>query len=378
MRYAIQFQINLFALSILLILLAFIHTSRIRTFSRQLVDWILLTTAIAIIMEPLTWIFDGKLFFGAYAWEYGTNFVLFLIGPVIGGLLMSYVDYRLFHNPQRLKKRLYYQGASLLTFALLVVNMFIPVYFTVRMQTNSYSSGPFKAFHYLLIGSIYLYCIGFVTKHRKRIPNKEALIYILFFFIPIVGMLLQLINSKLHFSWTSVVLTLLVIYIFLETTPSDEDFLTKLYNRNSFDTHLSFLIQSDKQFGLLMLDLNSFKQINDQYGHVAGDEVLIGFAHALKQVFHPNGLAFRLGGDEFAVIYTSATIEKQIEELRNLLSHHTIAHLTALSFSSGYHVYEPSLTADALTRLADHAMYEQKKVMKKILTEVTPTVGQTT
>ena len=365
MRYVLQFQVNLFALAILAALFVFMHTSRIRTFSRQLIDWILISTAVAIIVEPLTWIFDGKQFRGAFLLEYGTNVVLFLIGPIIGGLLMSYVDYRMFHMTARLRKRIYYQHTSLLTLALMVVNLFVPLYFKVDVHTNSYSSGPLKVLHYILIGLIYLFFIGFVVTHHTMATRKEVLIYSIFFFIPIVGMLLQLLDSRLHLSWTSIVLALLVIYIFLESTPTDEDYLTKLYNRNSFDTHLHFLMQGSKPFGLVMFDLNAFKQINDEYGHAAGDAVLIGFAHALKYAFNTSGLAFRFGGDEFAVIYTSSEIEQQVDRVRTYLQRHPNPHLKDLSFSYGYQRYEPGLTADTLTSLADHNMYEQKKAMKQ-------------
>ena len=365
MRYVLQFQVNLFALAILAALVVFMHTSRIRTFSRQLIDWILISTAVAIIDEPLTWIFDGKQFRGAFLLEYGTNVVLFLIGPIIGGLLMSYVDYRMFHMTARLRKRIYYQHTSLLTLALMVVNLFVPLYFKVDVHTNSYSSGPLKVLHYILIGLIYLFFIGFVVTHHTMATRKEVLIYSIFFFIPIVGMLLQLLDSRLHLSWTSIVLALLVIYIFLESTPTDEDYLTKLYNRNSFDTHLQFLMQADRPFGLVMFDLNAFKQINDAYGHAAGDAVLIGFAHALKHAFKTTGLAFRFGGDEFAVISTSSEIEQQVDRVRIYLQRHANPHLKALSFSYGYQRYEPGLNADTLTSLADHNMYEQKKAMKQ-------------
>lgn len=365
MNYLIQFQINIYALIILLILYVFMRQSRIKTFGKHLINLSLMTTAMAIIDEPLTWIFDGMQFEGAYFLEYATNFLLYLIGPVIGGLLMSYVDFRLFQDRKRIRAKLLYQHASILTLVILVVNIFVPLYFSIAPGANSYSSGPFKVFHYGVLGFLYGYFFLLVTMNRKRISRGETLIYQIFFSIPIAGMLLQLIDSRLHFSWTSIALGLLVIYVFLESTPSDEDYLTKLYNRNSFDTYMQHLIQENTAFGLMVFDLNDFKEINDRHGHEAGDETLISFAKALKQVFSHDGLAFRLGGDEFAVISETDGIDDRVKIVRERLRQHENPLINEMRFSFGYTRHERGLTADEMSILADKKMYAQKREMKR-------------
>ncbi|MGP4076281.1 hypothetical protein [Halobacillus sp. K22] len=103
MEYFVQFQLNVFAIVILAVLFMIMRTkSTVKSFSKKLLKMIMVAAAVAIIFEPLTWIFDRKLFSGAYVFEYSTNFILFLIGPVLGGLLLSYVDYHLFKNSSRI------------------------------------------------------------------------------------------------------------------------------------------------------------------------------------------------------------------------------------------------------------------------------------
>lgn len=114
-------------------------------------------------------------------------------------------------------------------------------------------------------------------------------------------------------------MALFVIYVFLESTPSDEDYLTKLFNRNSYDAYMQHLIQGNKQFSLMVFDLNYFKEINDKYGHEMGDLTLICFAKALKKAFSHKGLAFRLGGDEFAAIYESGHVDDLINTMKEHL-----------------------------------------------------------
>lgn len=366
MEYLVQFQINIFALFILLGLYLFVRISSIRTFSGRLLRGLIVVTAVSIIVEPLTWIFDGMLFQGAFLLEYGTNFLLFLLGPVIGGLLLSYMDYRAYKNPRRLRERFYYQQASILTFLLLIANIFTPIYFSVDPATNKFSSGDYKDLHYVVLAGFYIYMLYFILKSRKKLTLQESLIFILCFLLPILGMVIQLYDSKLHFSWTSIVIGLLIIYVFLETTPSEEDYLTKLYNRKNYESQLNYFVQIRKPFGVAIFDLNYFKDINDTYGHQKGDEVLIAFGQALKKTFDRYGLVSRLGGDEFAVIIDGAyeKIDVLVDELREVLSTHEDPLVRSLEFSFGYQKHQESISLDELYNLADHKMYAHKERIK--------------
>ncbi len=366
MNYLVQFQINIFALFILLSLYLFVRNAKVMTFSSKLLRLIIAATAVSIIMEPLTWIFDRMLFRGAFLLEYSTNFVLFLIGPVIGGLLLSYIDFRTFRNPRRIQAKFYYQHGAFLTLLILVGNLFHPVYFSVDPVINSFSSGDFKDLHYLLLAGLYIYMLYFIVRNRRLTTKTESRIFILCFLAPIVGMVVQLFDSKLHFSWTSIVIGLLIIYIFLETTPSEEDYLTKLYNRKNYESQLNYFTQIRKPFGVALFDLNNFKEINDTYGHSKGDEVLIAFGQALKKTFDKRAFVSRLGGDEFAVIVEGRYehIDDMIEELAGQIAAEEDDVISNLEFSFGYQRYEEMITLDELYNLVDHKMYAHKQYIK--------------
>lgn len=367
LHYLVQFQINLFALAILLSLFLFIRTSKLRTFTNRLIRWIIFATGCSIILEPLTWIFDRMTFPGAFFLEYSTNFLLFLIGPVIAGLLLSYVDYRIINDAARIRQRLFYQQGSIVTLAILLYNLYNPIYFRVNPETNGFSSGPLKELHYVLLGFSYLVMLYFLIRHWKKISLKEVLIYALCFLTPILGMVVQLFDSKLHFSWTSIVIGLFMVYLFLETMPSDEDYLTKLFNRRSYETELTYLVNNKKPFGILIFDLNDFKEINDIHGHHKGDEVLIHFANALGYVYSKDGLASRLGGDEFAVILrgTQHQVETSINKVKSYIRRSEDPVLKSLTFSYGYEKFYMDMSVDSLYKQADQKMYLQKKALKK-------------
>ena len=97
---------------------------------------------------------------------------------------------------------------------------------------------------------------------------------------------------------------------------ASHDALTGLGNRSYFWEYLHSLISSDQTFSVLFMDLDRFKQINDQYGHVIGDEYLKHFAQISSSILDSNGKMFRFGGDEFIAIYQGQVSENIVERLR--------------------------------------------------------------
>ena len=87
---------------------------------------------------------------------------------------------------------------------------------------------------------------------------------------------------------------------------SIKDGLTGVFNRHYFDIHILQMIkkanENNRPLSLLMFDLDHFKQVNDVYGHQAGDEVLKTFTHILKNIFRVTDLVARYGGEEFVVL----------------------------------------------------------------------------
>lgn len=100
---------------------------------------------------------------------------------------------------------------------------------------------------------------------------------------------------------------------------AQEDSLTGLVNRRSFDLKLQqALNHSSKEHqmpSLLLLDLDNFKSINDSFGHLAGDEVLISTSSRLKCCVDSDDVVARIGGDEFAIILAKHKTDAQIEVL---------------------------------------------------------------
>ena len=151
------------------------------------------------------------------------------------------------------------------------------------------------------------------------------------------------------------------------------DQLTGLHNRRYMETHLSGLLQEAKDDGrplsILIADIDHFKQINDTYGHDAGDSVLQDFAARVRRHIRGMDLACRIGGEEFLVIMPETDIEvarhvgerlrECIAEAPFSINSHTTIHVTA---SVGLATLEfEAETAATLFKRADNALYSAKR-----------------
>ncbi len=96
------------------------------------------------------------------------------------------------------------------------------------------------------------------------------------------------------------------------------DAVTGIANRAEGDRRLNEAIESGQRFSILLFDLNDFKQVNDRYGHQAGDLVLQLFARRLVQNTRPGDIVCRWGGDEFLVILAGCNLDNALHRARML------------------------------------------------------------
>src|SRR6266704_918758 len=148
------------------------------------------------------------------------------------------------------------------------------------------------------------------------------------------------------------------------------DPLTGLYNRRFAEQRLAAEVARSERKGhpltILTLDLNSFKQINDTYGHPAGDQVLQEFAARLNQVIRGADLAVRLGGDEFLVLLPECTVQQLQLVLGRLGSLEVDWHgqTIPVTFSAGWKQYEMGERPEEMLTRADELLYARKRAGK--------------
>jgi diguanylate cyclase (GGDEF)-like protein len=149
------------------------------------------------------------------------------------------------------------------------------------------------------------------------------------------------------------------------------DGLTGMHNRRYFDDALrEYLLEFsriDRPIGLMILDLDHFKQVNDTYGHDTGDEVLRTVAACLKDMTRYHDIVARLGGEEFAVVAPNMDIDvlaRFAERIRKAIASQAIAtgnvRLTVTA-SVGLAVWDHRETQEELYRRADARLYQAKR-----------------
>lgn len=147
---------------------------------------------------------------------------------------------------------------------------------------------------------------------------------------------------------------------------AETDALTGLLNRYSMEKYLDEIerIGIPEQFTIAMFDVNELKEVNDNIGHMAGDELLEGTAKCCCDIFGDYGKIFRIGGDEFLVICqcTKKTFGHLIDDFKFMVKNWEGKQVKELSISIGTASHEefPEYSIDQLRREADTAMYQQK------------------
>jgi len=160
---------------------------------------------------------------------------------------------------------------------------------------------------------------------------------------------------------------------------ADEDTMLPIANRRAFVRELSRVISFSERYGtpgsVLYFDLNGMKEINDQFGHPAGDEALRHFAQILMDNTRDSDTVGRLGGDEFGVILAQADENQAREKAEALMS--VVANSPViwednriiLSCAVGIHQFTGKHSADEALSRADANMYDQKRRYYAKLTE---------
>lgn len=154
------------------------------------------------------------------------------------------------------------------------------------------------------------------------------------------------------------------------------DMLTGLNNRGSGEQKVKKLLQQGQPGALALIDCDRFKSINDTYGHMVGDQVLIALAEAIAKCIHKGDIALRLGGDEFA-IYMINIVDKENAKvhIQHVFDEVNKIHIPQIygypiHISMGVTFFQPEtpMKFDHLYQQADKAMYESKRTVGTIAT----------
>ncbi len=184
------------------------------------------------------------------------------------------------------------------------------------------------------------------------------------FIITIFAIIVQSFFNDMNTIAITSTVNSIILYYYYSTLINKRDGLTLLLNRRCFENDIKGL-NHDSIF--LFIDLNKFKEINDKYGHLFGDEILKEIAYICLETFNHHGSTYRLGGDEYCIV-----IRKHLEDIETLIStlhqnidtkQKTTPLLPSVSVGYGYYTHNKNTVSDALND-ADIMMYKLKNKHK--------------
>lgn len=176
-------------------------------------------------------------------------------------------------------------------------------------DANVYHRGVFFTLTAAITYFYFVYGLILIMKNKRKMVRQEFIIFHIFGIIPMIGGVVQALFYGALLMWSSVAFSLLILYMLLQQRMVQLDDLTGAWNRNSFEGYISKSIKQsgNQKIGLIYVDIDRLKQINDAYGHLEGDFAIKAAINAIRSVIRKNDVIVRMGGDEFVIILNGAT-----------------------------------------------------------------------
>lgn len=326
-------------------------------------------TMIALVAETATFLLDGKDGTAVHIAQYLLNGYLFLASSGVGALWVLYVDNRIYHSRKRLKGWLL---PVLLPYAVIILMVMCDLcgaglIFSVNEQ-NVYQRGDLVILPYIVLLYDYFISIALALFAVKR-NNHVRFFPIHYFVIPcFIGTVVQHFNYGLSTGWLCVSLAFQFIQMHLYNQNAFVDDLSGLYNRKYYDCVIDKLASSKRKRTVagIMMDIDRFKSINDEFGHSEGDDAIRNLGKLLSDITSEHTMAFRHAGDEFIVLVVDedeSYVKKFLDSFYSRIEafNGSSQKPYKLELSVGYTICDaPGLDKNLFLHKMDRKMYEQK------------------
>ena len=323
---------------------------------------------VGCLFEVITFYVDGRPGRINYWINLIGNSILYGINAYGSFLYCVYVDEHLYHSVER-AKRIYnrFVCVVIILLAALVLNIRFGFFFYVDPD-NVYHRQPLVALFYVFVLLCCIYSIIVLRNHRMKY-GKIAFFPIYMYLIPIItGSVVQMCFYGVSLAWLGTAVGVMALYVSMLSQSSFLDPLTGLYNRLYFE-HSMYRIRkrSSVSYYGIMIDMDQFKSINDNYGHSAGDMALRDAAYIFRNATEEiDARVFRYAGDEFIILIKTSD-EAYVKELEERLQseaerfNRESDRSYRIGFSMGYAKYDHGNdTDDTFLKKIDSEMYRNK------------------
>ena len=265
------------------------------------------------------------------------------------------------------RSRIVVNSVVVIGLVLLVINCFTPIVFSID-ENNLYSRTHLYFLYLMIDYSLVVYSLVVYFKSKAK-GGALKFFPIWVYIVPIlIGGIVQSLFYGISVIPTSIAVSIAGVLASLQNEMIYHDQLTGLFNRSYMLYLLKKYVNNPKvNITGIMIDLNGFKHINDEFGHAVGDDALVTSAQILKSAVNNGGSVIRYAGDEFIVLLNTqddGDVKKCIAKIRTSFGEFNKdgAKPYMLSVSVGSHkLHAKTESVDTFINVIDARMYEDKK-----------------
>lgn len=335
----------------------------------------------AMFSDMIQIVFNGTNFFYSNIIENISIFLYYVFQSLVGFVFVSYVDFELYPDSKRLKRRLPYYSILAVISEIMVFSSFWTNWVFVIDENNCYQRGDLFYIHTIFAFAYMAFILHLLIDYKKNgkvDTNAQKELYrrlFVFPIIPCIGSIIQILLPGTPWILPMTTVAILINHITIQNGYMARDYLTGLYNRSQLENFMNYQLKNLKKgnyFYLILLDLDKFKEINDTYGHLVGDDALINAGKLIRgSCKRKTDYVARLGGDEFAIIgqcESAEAVNMIIARMHDVVERFNSTNQKPynIRFSAGYAIHDGSTqaTLDNMISIADDRMYEIKKAKK--------------
>lgn len=227
-------------------------------------------------------------------------------------------------------------------------------------ESNNYEGGPLCDLPYYLFGFYALVFLMHNAIYLKNYSLRNRLILAYIVIGPFIGVAIYLLSASGNDYSALLTSAVLLYFTFIYIHNARTDTMTRLLNRQSFYQDIEE--QSSPISGIVSIDMNDLKYLNDNHGHEAGDIALRTIAQIMAENCGSEGTPYRIGGDEFIILYSDTTEEMIKQYIAVMRSKTTDASYTC---AFGYAMILPGESPFDAVKRSDMEMYANKAELKK-------------
>lgn len=347
---------------------------------------LMLGTKWAVFFDFLTWSLDGSLKYGD--WTYWFTVASLCSGSILACLLVLYL-YSYMYDMYKLESlHIRARVCAICNLVAFVVTFILALtHYAFVFVDGHYKLGMFYDVITVIPILTLIYMTVFSIKNVKIIGIHDVVAVVAYILLMVTG---ALVEASFGIGATYVSITVADVFIFvmlqnrlLEKSKqqrkeleknvekwmqrSNTDEVTRFLNRHAYEEEMASLEKRKVKdnFVYVSMDVNGLKLVNDTLGHEAGDELILGASHCMRQCFGPYGKLFRIGGDEFIALIIANEIELDIimKEFAKVTQNWRGKLIERLTISCGYVTKKEAegLSLHQIAVLADKRMYKSKK-----------------